>query len=201
MEVMALHAKKLGFSLLELLFVLAIGAILVGVVATSYASTMQAVAVTTSADLIRDLFSEARASAVAQNMDVEVRIYNLAPTAGATPIYCALQLHRVNSDGTTPALTKILFLPQGAAIDATTTHSSLIASNTQIAPPDASDPYLNAQTRVFHFLANGATDLAPSTTWFLTVRSATQSDPAHFPANWACVRVDPVTGRPQIYRP
>jgi hypothetical protein len=35
----------------------------------------------------------------------------------------------------------------------------------------------------------------------MTVRAANQSDPAHFPANWACVAIDATTGRTQIYRP
>jgi hypothetical protein len=92
-------------------------------------------------------------------------------------------------------------LPAWVVIDATPAYSSLIAENPQIATPDASDARLNSQTRVFHFLPDGSTDLNPATNWFMTVRAATQSDPAHFPSNWACVQVDPTTGRPQIYRP
>jgi hypothetical protein len=94
-----------------------------------------------------------------------------------------------------------LLLPAWIVIDATAAHSPLIAENTNAPPPDASDPRLNSNTRVFHFLPDGSTDLNPATNWFMTVRAASQSDPAHFPANWACVRVDPTTGRPQIYRP
>jgi hypothetical protein len=43
--------------------------------------------------------------------------------------------------------------------------------------------------------------LNPATNWFMTVRAATQSAPANFPSNWACIAVDATTGRPRIYRP
>jgi len=132
---------------------------------------------------------------------VEVRIYDLPPQSGATPVYDAIQLHWVKADGTTPPLNNVLLLSSWVAIDATAAHSPLIGANAQTATPDASDTRLNSQTRVFHFLPDGSTDLNPATNWFLTVRPAAQSDPAHFPSNWACVKVDATTGRPQIYRP
>ena len=151
--------------------------------------------------MLSDAFTEARTSAVAQNTSVEVRIYDLPPQPGAAPAYDALQLHWVKADGTTPPINNVLLLSTWAAIDATAAHSPLIGANPQTATPDAADTRLNGQTRVFHFLPDGTTDLNPATNWFLTVRPATQSDPAHFPSNWACVKVDATTGRPQVYRP
>ena len=156
---------------------------------------------TTGTDMISDALTEARASAVAQNTTVEVRIYDLPPQPGAAPVYDALQLHWLKADGTTPPVAGPTLLPSWVVIDATPAHSPLIGLNTQTAPPDASDTRLNGQTRVFHFLPDGSTDLNPATNWFMTVRAATRSDPAHFPSNWACVAVDAATGRAQIYRP
>ena len=169
--------------------------------AEGYATTVQAMAVSTGAEMISDALTEGHASAVAQNTPVEVRIYNLAPQPGATPVYDAMQLHWLKADGTTPPINGVLLLSSWVAIDATAAHSPLIASNTQTATPDPTDTRLNSQTRVFHFLPDGSTDLNPATNWFMTVRAASQSDPAHFPANWASVSIDPTTGRPQIYRP
>lgn len=190
-----------SFSLLELLVVMALMAIMIGLSMTGYSMAAQAAAVTIGADMLNDVLTEARADAIAQNMTVEVRIYDLPPQPGAAPVYDALQLHWLKPDSRTPPVTKALLLPESIVIDATAEHSSLIGANKQVATPDAGDSRLNQQTRVFHFLADGSTDLNPATNWFLTVRAATQSDPAHFPSNWACVGVDTTTGRTQIYRP
>lgn len=197
-------ARLRGFSLLELLIVLAVVAALVAMVAQVYGSTAQSAAITAGAQLIGDTLSEARSAATAQNTPVEVRIYAVAQSGPpTTPFrnYNAIQLRWVKPDRSTPAMSPLVTLPTWVVIDATTAHSPLIAANTKTPPPDASDPNLNGDTRVFHFYTDGSTDLAPGANWFLTVRAATQSDPAHFPANWACVVIDPVTGRAQVYRP
>jgi len=196
--------KKSGcrsFSLLEMLLVLALMAAVVVVVMEGYSATAQSTAVTTGADMLSDALTEGRSDAVAQNTTVEVRIYDLPPESGGAPVYDALQLHWLKADGTTPPVANPLLLSSWVVIDATAAHSPLIASNTQAATPDASDLRLNSQTRVFHFLPDGSTDLNPTTNWFMTVRAASQSDPAQFPSNWACITVDATTGRPQIYRP
>jgi len=195
------RAPHRGFSLLEMLLVLVLIAGLVALATEGYSTMVQATAVTTGADMISDAFTEARQCAVAQNTSVEVRIYDLPPQPGAAPVYDAIQLHWLKADGTTPPVSNALLLPTWVAIDATATHSPLIAANTQTATPDTGDARLSGTTRVFHFLPDGTTDLDPVANWFLTVRAASQSDPAHFPSNWACVQVDPTTGRPQIYRP
>jgi uncharacterized protein (TIGR02596 family) len=190
-----------SFSLLEMLLVLAVLAVVVALAMAGYSATAQAAAVTTGADMISDLLTDARMSAVAQNTTVEVRIYDLPPQSGGAPVYNALQLHWLKADGMTPPVASPTLMPTWVVIDATPAHSPLIGSNAQIATPDAGDSRLNSQTRVFHFLPDGSTDLNPVTKWFLTVRAATQSDPANFPSNWACISVDASTGRPQIYRP
>jgi uncharacterized protein (TIGR02596 family) len=195
------HAVCRSFSLLEMLMVLALVAAGIALVAEGYSATIHATAVSTGADMISDVLIEGRSDAVAQNTTVEVRIYDLPPQPGAAPVYGALQLHWLKADTSTPPVNKVLFLPAWVAIDATPAHSPLIAANANAVKPDATDPRLNSQTRVFHFLPDGSTDLNPATNWFMTVRAATQSDPAHFPSNWACVRVDATTGRPQIYQP
>jgi len=184
-----------------MLLVLALMATVVVIVMEGYSAAAQSTAVTTGADMLSDALTEGRSDAVAQNTTVEVRIYDLPPQSGGAPVYDALQLHWLKADGTTPPVANPLLLSSWVVIDATAAHSPLIASNTQTATPDASDLRLNSQTRVFHFLPDGSTDLNPATNWFMTVRAASQSDPAHFPSNWACIAVDATTGRPQIYRP
>jgi uncharacterized protein (TIGR02596 family) len=190
-----------SFTLLETLVVLLVIAGVMVLAMEGYSAIEQAGAVTAGADMLCDAMTEARSSAVAQNLTVEVRIYDLPPQPSAAPVYGALQLHWIKADGTTPPVALPILLSSFVAIDATTTHSPLIASNTQTLPVDTNDSLLNNQTRVFHFLPDGSTDLSPATNWFMTVRPANQADPAHFPSNWACVAVDATTGRARIYRP
>jgi uncharacterized protein (TIGR02596 family) len=194
-------AQNRGLSLFELLVVVAILATLIALATEGYFSTIAATAVTIGADRISDALTEARTSAIAQNTTVEVRFYSAPPPAGGAPVYGALQLHWCKADLTTPPVAEPVLLPGWVVIDSTATHSPLIGANTVPMTLDATDPRMNSATRVFHFLPDGSTDLNPATNWFLTVRAATQSDPAHFPSNWACVGLNATTGRTEIYRP
>ena len=180
---------------------MALMAMLTALALEGYSATVQANAVTAGVDMLSDALTEGRSDAVAQNTTVEVRIYDLPPQPGTARVYDALQLHWLKADGTTPPAASPMLLPAWVVIDATAAHSPLIAVNPETATPDASDTRLNSKTRAFHFLPDGSTDLNPATNWFMTVRAATQSDPAHFPSDWACVSIDAPTGRPQIYRP
>jgi uncharacterized protein (TIGR02596 family) len=195
------RAASGSFTLLETLLVVTVVAIVLAIVISAYNSSAQATAVTTGATMIDDALTQARAGAIARNTTVEVRIYDLPTSSSGGAVYDALQLHWVNATNSTPPMSSAVFLPSWVVIDATATHSPLIAQNPETATPDANDARLNSQTRVFHFLPDGTTDLNPATNWFMTVRVANQSDPANFPSNWACIRVDPTTGLPQIYRP
>jgi uncharacterized protein (TIGR02596 family) len=190
-----------AFSLLELLLAMTIVAGLVTASLAAYASIARAAALGTGADQLSDLLAEARSDATTQNLTVEVRLYDLPGSADPMPAYRAAQLHWLEADGTKPAIAAPLFLPASVVLDPTATRSSLIGANTIAAAPDPADPRLNGQTRVFHFLPDGSTDLAPGSAWFLTLRAATASDPNHFPPDWASITVDPTTGRTQIFRP
>jgi uncharacterized protein (TIGR02596 family) len=198
-----MNSKPRGhaFSLLELMTVVFVIALLGALGAHGFSAMAQSNAVTTGADLIRNVLEEARADAVTQNMTVEVRIYAMAPASGGAAVYDAVQPHWLKANGTTPPAAALAMLSSWVVLDATSLHSPLIATNAQTPTPDASDRALNAQTKVFHFLADGSTDLDPAARWFVTVRPAGQSDPSRFPSNWACIAVDATTGRAQIYRP
>ncbi len=195
--------RSRAFTLLEIALVLAITGVLVLMASYAFSAAMQASAVASGADSIRDTLALGRASAVAQNMAVEVRFYATSTSSGGAPLYNAMQLHWIKTDGATPAVGPVVSLSSWAVLDSSSTYSTLIASatNQQTPTPDASDRLLDGNTRVFHYLADGSTDLSPSSTWSLTVRPASTAGATQLPANWACIVVDPASGRPQIYRP
>jgi uncharacterized protein (TIGR02596 family) len=191
------RSRPPGFTLLEILLTVAILLLLLFLAILGFSREIDAAAIDSGTQMVDDCLAEARQDAVAQNTPVEVRLY-AAPAGNG---YSLLQLHWKNSDGTTPPISPPVILPGGAVIDATAAHSSLVTTNTATPPTDPGDSRLNATTRCFHFLPDGSTDLATTGEWTLTVRALSQSDPAHFPANWGCVKLDPVSGRAQIYRP
>lgn len=186
-----------GFTLLEVLTATVLVMLLLYLSVAGYSHFIESAAITSSAQMVGDALAEARQDAVTQNGTVEVRLYAV-PGANA---YNALQLRWHTTTGSTPPVAAAILLPTGAVIDATPTHSSLVTTNTQTPESDTTDPRLDARTRCFHFLPDGSTDLAATGPWMLTIRAASQSNPAKFPANWACVEVDPATGRTQVYRP
>jgi len=192
-----------AFSLLELLMVIILIIFLLALAVGGYGAMTQAAALTTGADLIRDALDEARQNAMTQNTTVEVRLYAANSGNGLPyPIaYNVLQLHWLKSDKTTPPAGHLLSLPVSVVIDGTPEHSPLVATDSLKPTPDPADTRLNEHTRAFRFLPDGTTDLDPGGKWFLTLRAASQANPARFPSNWACVEVDPATGRAQIYRP
>ncbi len=193
--------SRTAFSLLELLIAMAVIGALAAASLAGYSAITRASALNTGAQLVSDALTEARQDAMTQNMTVEVRLYDVPASGAPSRAYRALQLHWLKADGTTPGATHPLFLPASVVLDASLLHSTLIAGNDQKPPTDATDPMLNGQTHIFHFLPDGSTDLTPASPWFVTLRAATASDPAHFPSDWACITVDPTTGRVQVYRP
>lgn len=194
-------AARRAFSLLELLFVLAIAAALTAAGLAGFASMMQANALSTGADRLQEALGAAQHAAMTQNVTVEVRFYAVPGPDGTGSFYRAVQARALNADGSITPVSPIMTLPVSVTIDPTPAHSPLLGSNTEAATADKSDPLLNGQTRVFHFLPDGSTDLDAATSWFATLRAATASNPAQFPSNWACVSLNPTTGRVQIYRP
>jgi uncharacterized protein (TIGR02596 family) len=190
-----------AFSLLELLLVIGLGVLLAALALGAYSSMMQAAALATGGERLQEALVEAQQAAISQNLTVEVRFYALPDAAGATPVYRTLQGHELKPDGTISPTTPPVTLPASVVLDPTAAHSPLLATNPETATADPGDPLLNNQTRVFHFLPDGSTDLNPGGTWFATLRAEAASDPAHFPANWICLALDPTTGRVQVYRP
>ena len=188
-------ARLSGFTLLEILLAMAVALILLYLSAAGYTRLIESAAIDGGAQMVNDTLTEARQDAMTQNETVEVRLY-AAPAGNA---YTGLQLHWRHADGTTPAAAPAVILPSAAVIDATPAHFALVTTPENAPASDPGDPRFNPVTRCFHFLPDGSTDLTAK--GVLTVRAATQADPAKFPANRACVEVDPMTGRAQVYRP
>lgn len=218
-----------GFSLIELLVVMAIIIMLMALVVPASTSMMAASRLTTAASSVSGLLSYARQNAIASNHTMEVRFYRYGdpevpgekandPTTGR---FRAVQLFEYQENGVARAVTKAEPLPGGIIFDAgtedpKTTLSSLFGKQheKQFTPAGGSgapqlDPKVNLPRGVgtnydcmaFQFSPSGITNLGFGN-WFVTLHKANDGDNlGQPPPNYATLQVEPVSGAVKTYRP
>ncbi len=189
-----------GFTLLELLVVLAIIFALAALIAPSFNSIGQAGNLTRSASLVQDQLVLARQKALAQSRYVEVRLYSMEGK------YRALRLMQFNDTSLAPLpMSKVIQLPENIVILPTDTYSTLVA-NTNPHPVGGGTEDLPTQSAVpyksFTFTPSGGTNLPIDEKWFLTLVNenapATDNGPAD---NFIAIQIDPTNGRVRSYQP
>jgi uncharacterized protein (TIGR02596 family) len=198
-----------GFSLVEMLVVIAIMIILMAVVIPASSSLMGGMNIGRSAGLVTDELNFARQTALARNRDVEVRFYKLGSKMdGNDKKFRAFRSFLI--DGVDPAgwkpLTRVKYLPDPIIITDDSTYSSLLniggghsglSSGNENFPGQGSVEYVS-----FLLRANGGTSLKPITEkWFLTLFSEKGNAASGLPPNYFTLQIDPVTGRTRSYRP
>ena len=200
-----------GFSLVELLVVMAILIVLMALTLPAINSTMQANNLTHATQAVLDELSLARQSATSKNRVVETRFYRFADPASGSPDqrFRALQNFELQEDGSAVAIDRMRRLPQGVIIDGGATLSPLLGSarakqwttnDTQIPLPGIGTAY---ETRIFPLRPDGSTDLlASAQPWFATLHYENTGDNLSSPPpNFAMIQIDPWTGQAQLYRP
>lgn len=204
-----------GFSLVELLIVVALIIVLASLSVPAFSSINRASALTASNQAVAGLLEQARQTAVTRNRPVEVRWY--CYKAGTDPeAYRALQLFIVESGpGGVPVtnpLSRAIKLSSPVIIATNSRISSLMDDSKlptagREKSPDASAPKLpetglNYKYRSFHFKANGGTDLSATDQWFITLQSQNDQPAANgAAANFATIQLDPQNGRTRVFRP
>lgn len=209
-----------GFSLLELLAVLAVFGILASLTMPAVSSVLRASDLRTGTQLLSEQLGLARQVALSKNRSVEVRLYQyaVAPETGSGK-FRALQVFEIQDSGLAVPISRIFRLPGSIVIDAgsgdlQSTLSSIISvsANGGLAPDSASGSELgyslpqigNAYQCVkFRFLPDGSTDLTPhSASWFLTLHSLSDGDGLDAaPSNYSTLQIDPANGRTRIFQP
>jgi uncharacterized protein (TIGR02596 family) len=200
-----------GFSLIELLVVMAIIVILIAFVTPAFNSMGKASSLTNGASMIVDQLNLARQTALTQNRMVQVRFYKLQDELQSPAAYRAIQLMIFDESGlSSKPLTKVQQLPNRVVVMEDGTYSTILDA-TKNKRPESRDIIPNAKQEVpyhfFRYRPGGATDLDPNGApggdrWFLTVKSENDKPAEGKPAaNYVTAVVDPVSGRVKTLRP
>ncbi len=213
------NSWRAGFTLLELLVVCAImGGLLVFAV-PAVGPLLMASKINKSASLVNDELNYAHQLALAQNMDVEVRFYQLPSKSGGSDLrYRALRLFAATNDSLSKrALSAVKYFPD--SIIMTTAKDSSgnllstlldvgngsrigLVSGIENLPSAQATPYVS-----FMFRSTGGTTLSPVDpplgNWYVTICAdhGLVIAGAGIPANYCTVQIEPVTGRARSYRP
>ena len=209
------HAS--GFSLVEVLVVLAIIAILTAAAVPAISSTMRAYQLETTSQTVVNQLSLARQNALSINQCVEVRFYYLPdynqPVSATPAVYRAMQCFSQgapNASGTsvlTP-LTKPCFFPApiivSMAISPNPVSPLLSTSPATPATTDLSLPVYGSNYRYssFQFKPNGSAGSLSSTSNSMTL--VIQNDAlgsTGLPKNYVTLQVDPLVGTVRAFRP
>ena len=201
--------KNRGFTLIELLTVMGILVLLAALTVPAYQSLTNSLALTRAANLCLDNLSQARQEALTKGDITEVRFYKANhPGSSGETYYRIIRLVRINIDDTGTItesdLIKPSLLPVGTAISEMATFSTLVTESPiegeSLLPGWGEDLF---EYVGFRFARDGSTNLSPSATqnWFVTLVPEKDATASKQPDNFATVRIDPQTGRSQLYQP
>jgi uncharacterized protein (TIGR02596 family) len=198
-----------GFTLVELLTVLAIVALLTTLASAPLASMIQGSSVNRAGDLLTGNFKAAQQYALVKKKDVEVRFYSYADSSHPTPSYRAFQLFEVDNTVLNGAvttkwnpLTKVVFLPEPVSMSSSSVYSDILDGSESETAPDATatSPKLPGVSNYSYvrlvFEANGGTNLTSLTKpYYISIFR----DGEAAPKNVYVVEVDPANGKIAFY--
>lgn len=184
-----------GFSLIELLAVIAILGIMATFVAMAVSGIQKGVNLSRAALALRDQLQFARQAAITKSRAVTVSFCLTEDSTGKETFHTVL--FTTGTGNATKMESRPLRLPEGFSIAAETQWSTLIA-NRPVSQMTVGS-LTNVPCRQFHFRASGDTDLPSSGNWFATLffdqASPQPSD------NFITLQIDPRTARVVTYQP
>jgi uncharacterized protein (TIGR02596 family) len=195
-----------GFTLVELLVVVALIALLATLVVPAFNSIMNGQQITSSAQVVIDQLNLARQTAVSMSRTVEVRFVQSVDTLAQQPSYNRVQLSVQEMDGTWKTTSRLESLAPGVAIASDTAYSPLLGNDLVVKGTttvvEAGKPVVR-DYRGFRIGGNGRPQLAGGYQQsFVSLWSARDAATKGVPPpNHVTVQVDPGNATLRVYRP
>ena len=202
-------ANRRGFSLIELLVVLAFIAAAAAIFTPSVADSRKGLEITNTTDIISDSIRRARQYARAENRVFEVRFLKYGSPGNFTKEqnFRAIGTYRILPNGTAQQVDKIEAFPGLAIVGNSEEHSSLLVSGRQgeVAIRNVTGYIVTAPYVAVGFLPSGGTTLPAGRNHYITVWDETHAlalDESELPPpNFATIQIDALTGGTQVFRP
>jgi len=207
-----------GFTLVELLVVMAIIALLTALTVTGFRSVNTALSLSTATQAVTTELTTARQTALTLDETVQVRFYQYPDSTGQTTTkeYQSMQSFKTQDGKTYTPIDKITYFPATIMISANTTYSAPLGTTT--ATPAATTDVNITSNGVGHgysyvpinFKSNGMIDPQPgsaswpitaaNTPWFITLYEKKYAA-GGTPVNYTTISVDPQDGRMRMFQP
>jgi len=197
-----------GFSLIELLVVIAIIAILATMATSAFSSMQRSQSLSSAAQLFAGQLYLARQTAVARNLPVEVRVYQLPDfglSVGSPTYWRAVRIFDGSGPDAKPIFRSVSF-PARIIVASDSTASPLFQSMAQSSGPvpgfgSANWPYRSLIIRPNMRVTLGGA-APPNSNYFLSLRQENAPPVADgLPSNFATLQINPFTARVVILRP
>lgn len=216
-----------GFSLIELLVVLAVVGLLMAFAAPNIFSLVQSSTLTSEGSLLRNQLTYAQQLAVSKSADVEIRFFKWEDNTSATdgPTFSAFQLYQFNEDGKMAPITEFFRIRAPATVIEDPQYSSLLFENpgsgsdkkygfesprrgSAPAPRGEIGSSVNTEYMAFRFRPDGSTDLPNKSsanggkdTWHITIAQGPRDASGGLPNNYVCLQINPYNGVITEFRP
>lgn len=203
--------KTLGFSLVELIVVVAVVGLLAVFAIPAVSQMLRGMSVTATSTMVADQLKAARQIAISRNLAVEVRFYQLPDyrsTANAGPeLYRAVQTFVINGKGVTP-ISRPIYFSSPVVLSTKTAEGGILAragTNSSFSLPVYN---INYRYVAVQFQPDGSVATFPNdpnsslsvTNSFVTV-SLKDEKSIIDGGNFATVFFDPFNGFVKTYRP
>lgn len=195
-----------GFSLVELLLVVAIVGLLSTFAITGFNTVVRSTKVSSAAQAVADALNLARSSALSRNRPVEIRFLELPEfdKSGSPSVFRGVQIFTADATNSQP-ITKPYLFPNPIVASKTVTKSSILSGS------KLSGGTNRVQGNTYNYVAvtfgsdgmiRNSSGLSSTNQYFITLQTlADLNRDGEWPDNYATVSINPVTGNTKVFQP